>query len=408
MSSSPRRKRRGNGEGTYYRRGGRWTVQVSLRGGIRRTATFSTKREAQRWHREMLQRDESEYVLRRQGVRLAELVTLWLRAKEYSIGAKTFLQYKNVAHLHILPELGEQLIVDIDAFVVEELLAKKRRELSKDPASSRGSRTLELIHIVLRQAFAYAVKHRLVRENPVEKVDKPRYRRHRDMSILNVQQVQCLLEVARKHHSEALYTLAIATGMRQGEILGLKWSDIDWGSGSIFVQRQVQYQVGQGMVFTDVKTSSSRRRISIGPITQDKLREHEQFQQLQRASAGKRWKEYELVFPSSIGTPKSPRNLLREFKVLLEEAGLPSIRFHDLRHTAASFMLLQGNSPKVAMERLGHSTVQTTLDIYSHLLPTLQKKMAESLDKLLYPDEVKPSYGEVASGYSKRGKDVSW
>jgi integrase len=136
-------------------------------------------------------------------------------------------------------------------------------------------------------------------------------------------------------------------------------------------------------VFSEPKSSAGRRLVKLGPAVVEKLREHRQRQEQERLFASDRWQEQDLIFPSTIGTPLEPRNLFGQFKDLLERAGLPDIRFHDLRHTAATLMLEQGVHPKVVQERLGHSTISLTLDTYSHVLPSMQDDAADKLDTLL-------------------------
>ena len=159
--------------------------------------------------------------------------------------------------------------------------------------------------------------------------------------------------------------------MREGELLGVKWADLDWLTRHMSVQRQLQRLSEQGLVFSEPKSASRRRVIVLGSATIEKLREHYQRQQWERLAAGDRWVENDLVFPTTIGTPSDWRNLVRNFKDLLRASNLPAIRFHDLRHTAATLMLQQGIHPKVVQERLGHSQISLTLDTYSHVLPNM-------------------------------------
>jgi integrase len=197
--------------------------------------------------------------------------------------------------------------------------------------------------------------------------------------------VQTLLLAVRGTRYEALYLLAVTTGLREGELLGLKWSDLDWITRNLSIQRQLQRLSGQGMVFSEPKSASGRRVIALGSATIEKLREHYKHQQLERLAAGERWIENDLIFPTIIGTPNEGSNLIRSFKSLLRASNLPIIRFHDLRHTAATLMLQQGIHPKVVQERLGHSQISLTLDTYSHVLPNMQEEAAEKIDELIIP-----------------------
>jgi integrase len=246
---------------------------------------------------------------------------------------------------------------------------------------------VRVIHSVFHCALNRAVKWGLLGRNPASHVDKPKVNR-KEMKTLTAEQVIRLLNFSQGSRYEALYHLAVTTGLRQGELLGLRWSDLDWGTGHLRVQRQLQRVPGQGLVLNEPKSSSGRRLVVLGPATLDKLRDHKRQQWREKIVAGDRWRENDLIFPSTIGTPMGPRNMVREFKESLQRARLPNIRFHDLRHTAATLMLQEGIHPKVIQERLGHSQISITMDTYSHVLPAMQEEAAQKLDDLLTPIKV--------------------
>jgi integrase len=216
----------------------------------------------------------------------------------------------------------------------------------------------------------------------------------KEMEILNESEVIRFLITAENDRRLALYHLAIKTGMRKGEILGLKWSDLDWNKGTIRVQRQVQRVTGQGMVFNPPKTISGRRSIQLGEETLQVLRKHLSQQQVERATNGERWRDFGLMFPSTIGTPQSPSNLLKDFKEMLRKAGIRMMPFHSLRHTSASLMLNHGVPTIVVSKILGHSKPSTTLNLYGHLLPVMQDDVASLMDELITPIPV--NVGESA------------
>ena len=169
----------------------------------------------------------------------------------------------------------------------------------------------------------------------------------------------------------------------------LLWTDLDWSRKYLKVERQLQRPDGNGVVFVPTKTSYGKRSVALGAITIEVLRAHYERQQRERVAAGEKWVEHGLIFTTGIGTPISQRNLLRNFKVLLQQAGLPPIRFHDLRHSAASLMLNNGVPVIVVSRRLGHARTSITLDVYGHLLPSMQAEAAELIDALVTPAEVK-------------------
>jgi integrase len=203
--------------------------------------------------------------------------------------------------------------------------------------------------------------------------------------VLNLEQALSLLSFLAGSRFETLYYLALTTGLREGELLGLKWSDLDWTTCKLMVQRQVQRIPHEGLQLVEPKSKASRRAITLGDQALEKLRAHIKLQQQERLFAGDRWKENDLIFPSTIGTPMEPRNLIRFHDATLAKIGLPPIRFHDLRHTAATLMLLQGTNPKIVQERLGHASIQLTMDTYSHVLPDMQGDIANRMDALLTP-----------------------
>jgi integrase len=172
----------------------------------------------------------------------------------------------------------------------------------------------------------------LTGRNPVLAV-KPPKKQEKEMLYLTEEQVRVLLDFVSDTRYSALYYLAVTTGLRQGELLGLKWSDFDWKNKRFQVQRQLQRITGKGLVFSEPKTKAGKRSIAIGDNSIRILRSHQEIMKLKKRFAGDRWQENNLVFPSTIGTPLGPRNLATHFYNLLKETGLPAIRFHDLRHT---------------------------------------------------------------------------
>jgi len=168
----------------------------------------------------------------------------------------------------------------------------------------------------------------------------------------------------------------------------LKWNDLDWVTSRLQIQRQLQRIPHEGLHLVEPKSKAGRRAITLGYQAAEKLRGHNELQQKERLFAGERWQENDLIFPSTIGTPMEPRNLIRFHDETLQKFGLPPIRFHDLRHTAATLMLQQGTNPKIVQERLGHASIQLTMDTYSHVLPDMQNEIANRMDELLTPISV--------------------
>ena len=243
-------------------------------------------------------------------------------------------------------------------------------------------RTVRQLHAVLRRALAEAERWGLVGRNVAAFVTPPRFQR-REMVTLSPEQARVFLAASERDRFHALYVVALTTGMRQGELLALRWRDVDFDTRSIMVQGSLQRVAGK-LTILEPKTASSRRRIALTATAVDTLRRHRIGQSEQRLRAGPGWEDRDLVFTNSVGRPIEVTNLLRRsFRPILEEASLPRIRFHDLRHTAATLMLGRGVHPKVVAEMLGHSQISTTLDLYSHVTPTMQREATEALDEVL-------------------------
>ena len=250
-----------------------------------------------------------------------------------------------------------------------------------------SNRNIIYVHALLSRSLKDAVRRGYIPSNPAQNARKPKLP-NKEMKILQPDEVRTFLIAIMGERDEALFHLAIKTGMRQGEILGLKWSDLSWERGEIQVKRQVQRVTGEGMVFKRPKTQAGIRTILLGKEMLKMLRKHYEEQQWEEEIAGKRWENLDLVFPTTIGTVQSPSELLKRFKELLERAGLEKMRFHDLRHTAASLMINNGCPVFVVSKRLGHSKPSTTMDIYGHLIPLMQEGIAELMDEITTPISV--------------------
>lgn len=213
-------------------------------------------------------------------------------------------------------------------------------------------------------------------------MDPPKAQRE-EVRPLSPEQARRLLEAARGDRLEALYVLAVHCGLRQGELLGLRWEDVDLEAGTLHVRRTLTL-AKDGPKFMVPKTAKSRRQIRFTTGAVEALKRHHdrQFEECTRLTG--LWQDYGLVFATTIGTPINPRNLTgRSFKPLLKQAGLPDIRFHDLRHTCATLLLRRSVHPKLVQELLGHATIAVTLDTYSHLVPGMGHQAANAMESVL-------------------------
>jgi integrase len=238
------------------------------------------------------------------------------------------------------------------------------------------------LHTVLHTAFAQAVRWGLVSRNVVALARPPR-KVHLEVVALTAEQARTLLACAAGHRFEALFVLALKTGMRRGELLALHWQDVDLEAGVLQVRGTLR-RTRAGLAIGTPKTASARRKVALSAGSVAALRRHRARQDEERRRLGDGWQDFGLVFPNGLGRPMEPRDFLfSHFRPLLVAAGLPPITFHALRHTAATLLLGQGEHPKVVQELLGHAQVSITLDRYSHMTPTLMSGAAATMDRLL-------------------------
>jgi integrase len=222
----------------------------------------------------------------------------------------------------------------------------------------------------------------MLARNPADAVQPPRADR-RELATLPAADVSALMAAADATPIGTLVRMAVMTGMRRGELLGLRWQDVDMATGTASVQQTAQRISGRGWVFRQPKTQLSRRAIALSPDTVRMLAAHRRAQLEARLLAGSAWQDYGLVFTSALGTPLEPGTVARTWARIVTQAGVGPVRWHDLRHAHATLMLSAGVHPKVVGERLGHASVGITLDTYSHVLPGLQAAAAEALDAVL-------------------------
>jgi integrase len=373
-------RKRGQNEGSIYqRKDGLWTVAVTVQ-GKRISKYFKSQSECREWLRNTQSQIQNGLTLAGARTTVIEFLEQWLGTIRESVRPKTLHQYAQIARGHIAPRLGNIKLKDLRPDQIQGLYNEK---LDKGVSA----RTVLLIHSVLHKALNQALNLGLIGRNPAQAVSRPKAKR-KEMRILTSDQARTFLSVAEETRYRALFHLALHTGMREGELLGLKWEDLDWVTRQLQVKRQLQVMPGIGMFFAEPKTASGRRTIVLSKAMIEKLREHLDDQDQDRQQAGEKWRENGLIFPTTIGTPMAARNMYEDFRKLLKSIGLPVIRFHDLRHTAATLMLQQGVHPKIVQERLGHADISMTLNTYSHVLPSMQAEAAEKLDELLNPIEV--------------------
>ena len=369
--------KRGQGEGSIsQRKDGRYMARLSVGDGKRLTFYGETREEV----RDLLVTAQANKLKGTLVTGPRQTVTQFLESWLSDVAGPgvrpgTALRYQEIVELHVVPTLGK--------LTLSKLTPQHLSATYKLLGETLSAATVGHVHRVLHRALETAVRWGYVGRNPCDLVDPPKARRQ-EMHALNTEQVKTLLAAAQGDELEALYVLALTTGMRQGELLGLKWADVDLAAGTLQVQRSIGRVPGKGWVESEPKTAKGRRSIVLIPLAVNALKRHRAGQLQARLLAGLEWEDRDLVFCNAFGRPIEEPNLrARSFKPLLKKAGLPDIRFHDLRHSAASLLFALGVHPKIVQEQLGHSAISITLDTYSHAVPTLQAEAARKLDALL-------------------------
>lgn len=279
---------------------------------------------------------------------------------------------------HIVPAFGSTALARLSAVQLQALYAAMLRE-GFAPA------TVAHAHAVIHKALKTALRLGHFTRNVADLVSAPSARKHqREMVSLTPEQAHTLLDAARGERLEALYVLAVSTGMRLGEMLALKWEAVDLDGAILDVRHTLHHEAAGAWRLTTPKTAKSRRRIDLPSLAVEALRAHRTRQLEERLRAGEGWEEHRFIFTRNDGEPLRGTHVLeRHFRPLLRRAGLPAIRIHDLRHTAATLLLSEGVNIKAVSETMGHSDIAITLGIYGHLLPTMQKDVTRAMDRVL-------------------------
>lgn len=378
-------KRRGNGEGNIYqRKDGRWVARIRLPDGSRKVMYAKTRTEVQRELTAVRRSlDIGMPVRHDERLPLGKYLADWMERVRPTVKPLTWQRYQEL--LRGVPEsLRRTPLAKLTPSQVERLYADRL-------AAGLSPTTVHQLHSVLHHALADGVRKGMIARNVCDLVDAPRPNRAQ-VKALTVAQGTAFLAAAAHDRLDALYVLALTTGLRQGELLALHWADVDLDAGVLHVRGTLHRVPGvsvsavgekSGLVISDPKTSHSRRPVRLSAVAVDALRAHRARQNEERLVLGEAWHDLDLVFTNSIGRPCEARNVIRKsYKPLLERAGLPYVKFHALRHTAASLLLSQGIHPAIVMQMLGHSTISMTVDTYSHVTLDMQQPAADAMDRL--------------------------
>ncbi len=298
-----------------------------------------------------------------------EYVERWLTTSaKGSVRESTYKSYRNQVTRYVVPAIGRVKLKRLSAMHVQGMY---RAMLDRGLAP----RTVQYTHAVLHRALKQAMRWGLVPRNVCEDVDRPQLKRD-EIQSLDREQTRRLLQAAKDDRLYALYVVAVTAGLRPGEMLALRWGDVDLETGTLRINRALS-----DSEFAATKTPRSRRKIELSNTARSALRAHRKRQLEEQMKKAGLWKDHGLVFPSTVGTPLSHRNVVRSFKALLKRAGLPaSTRLYDLRHTCATLLLSSNVHPKYAQELLGHASIAQTLDTYSHVLKGMDGGIGNAMD----------------------------
>ncbi len=286
----------------------------------------------------------------------------------------TYAGYKVNVEKHLVPTIGKIRLDQLTPLHVQVMMNQRL-------ATGLSTKSVAYIHQVLRTALGLAVRWDMVSRNVARLVDRPRVLR-KPINPLTPDEARRFLAAVGGHRLEALFSVALALGLRQGEALGLRWEDINFSAGTLRVSHQLQ-RIDTRLTLVAPKTEKSRRTLVMPAMIAERLHEHEKRQVAEKLWAGSRWQENGLVFANRTGGPTQARHVIRQFHDVLEHAGLRRVRFHDLRHSCATLLLVQGVSPRVVMEVLGHSEIALTMNSYSHVVPELQREAAQRMQAIL-------------------------
>jgi integrase len=382
--------------GRVYRRGKRWTyvfeAGVDPATGKRRRrhdSGFKTKREAEEAKRQAMKAFDSGITAPGEVPTLGAYVAEWLAGRRSSLRQSTWASYEDVLEGRVVPRLGALRVDRVTGKHIADMLVELKEHGGRNPRRGPGlsATSVKYTLSVLNLAFNDAVKRGLAPRNPCAHVDRPRVTKP-EMSWWSVDEARTFLNYTADDRLSACWTLALTTGMRRGELLGLKWDDIDMDAGRLAVRRTL-VSVGYQIRRSEPKTAASRRVVALDPGTVAALRGHRARQAEERLAVGAGYLDGDLVFCDVAGEPLHPDTVTKRFDRLVAAAGVPRIRLHDCRHTCATTLLEAGVPLKVVTERLGHSSTQITADLYQHVGETMQEDAAAKIGAALLDEDVR-------------------
>jgi len=359
-------RRRSRGEGSLYflESKGLWVSKITLPDGTRKVKYGKKQKDVRDHHQVLLNQLRQGIMAKDDNLTVAAFILNYMETVgKHNLRPKTMESYLSLIKMHIVPTIGKIKLVSLRPDHLQALYSQKLD-------SGLSHRTVHYIHSIIHKVLDQALKWGMVVRNVADLVEAPTPKR-RQLTVWDREQVNKFLDYVKVNDPRfyPIYVLAIYGGFREGEILGIHRSDLNLFKGTITVNHAVQYLMGQGVVITTPKTDSSRRSVKLPASVLIILKNY-----LEGLESN------QLLFTTDSGKPINPRFLVKHFKADLANAGVPEIRFHDLRHTSATLLLSANVHPKVVQERLGHASITLTLNTYSHVMADIQDEAADKLD----------------------------
>ena len=351
-------------------------------------AGFATQRECQAAMNKLLVSVEAHnYTAPSKASVRQYLSKEWLPAVKATIRPSTYNSYVQHVECHIAPHIGSVKLAKLTGSQVNALYAKLAETGSKNGTKGLSALTIHHVHSCLHKACKDAVRWGHISRNPLDAADPPRKKGDgtREMRTWTKEQLKAFLESVKDDRLSPLWHTLAMTGMRRGEALGLRWSDVDLENARLSVRRAL-IPTNREVVVSEPKTAKGRRIIALDPVTVEVLKAQAARQLDEQSECDEAWVDSGLVFTAVNGAALDPESVSRYWRQALRKAMLPTIRLHDLRHTHATLALQAGVHPKVVSERLGHATVSITLDTYSHAIPAMQESAAALIAGLVFAE----------------------
>jgi integrase len=372
---------RGDGEGTIYKRkNGRWCGQVTVGtdpktgNPIRKTFYGDKRKEVARKMTELRQKIFDGSYIKQSEITVDEWFKQWNEGRKNTVAYSTYRVYGSLIRNHIAKEIGDVKLKDLKTRHLQEILNDRF-----DNGLNSGS--VKLIYAVANKGLKQAVKEKLIYNNPAKAIELPKKQEEQKLHTWNKKQVNEFLARAKDHRYYMIFFLAVNTGMRRGELLGLKWEDIDFNKKRLEVKRQA-IRTDKGIILKKPKTEAGNRVIPITDNIIKELKKHKIRQNENKLALGSNYKDRDLVNCNKVGKPINPVNTYIEFKKISRSINLPEIKLHDLRHTFSSLFLENGGNIKTLQQILGHSSISVTMDTYSHVTDEMLDSAAKNMDSM--------------------------